>query len=476
LGKAAATPRKLAADMVLAGGKTRLSLDYESAALARLVFAETPNGLRLERGELSLGQAPLPGRDEPGLGLFVKLDELDTDAWRAWLREHAGQSQAASLSAVEINAAHWLYQGEDWGALMLAARGGGETWTGTVDCRYGEGRFQALFAPGQRPSLRLDLEALNFPKSAKNANGAKEEPAPSGEALNPAELPEVQARAKRLLWHGVDLGALELETQPSSGGLKLKKLILRKPDRLLSLNNGAWQRLKDQEETRVEGRLSLKDLGRALSEFELGDEIRATPLEARFSLAWQGAPQQAALRRAQGDIDLKLGRGGVLKLDPGLGRALGVLNLASLRRLLLLDFSDLFGKGLAYDSMEGRFHLENGQATTPGFLIDAVAAKILITGRVGLADKDFDQKVAVMPHTLASLPFAGAMVGGAALDLAQKLAGRESVHLSSSNYAIKGAWDAPTITRIEGNMPLDMLDRAWTNLKDFSGFGAEGEK
>jgi len=145
---------------------------------------------------------------------------------------------------------------------------------------------------------------------------------------------------------------------------------------------------------------------------------------------------------------------------------------------LMLDFSDIFGKGLAYDSMRGRFELGGGQARTNGFLIDAVAAVIMITGRVGLVQKDLDETVTVIPHAFASLPMAGAMVGGAAvgaaISMAGKLIGQDSVSIASNRYAIRGSWDSPQVSRIEGNMPLDVLDRAWSGLKNLSGFGSKG--
>jgi uncharacterized protein YhdP len=231
------------------------------------------------------------------------------------------------------------------------------------------------------------------------------------------------------------------------------------------------------DETKLDGKLKVNDLGNFLNLFGYDKEFYRTPTDAAFSLSWNGAPQQFSSASVAGEVRLNMGRGRSLQFEPGLGRALGMLNMNTLRRLLLLDFSDLFGKGLAYDSMEGVFQLGGGQARTKGFMIDAVAADILIMGRSGLVSHDLEETVSVIPHTAASIPLAGAIVGGAALgaviDMAHRLVGAEDVNLASTNYSVTGSWDNPQIKHIEGSMPLDMIDRAWSDFKTMSGMGGK---
>ena len=225
-----------------------------------------------------------------------------------------------------------------------------------------------------------------------------------------------------------------------------------------------------RDETKLQGKLKVNDLGHFLALLGYGKEVQSTPAESAFTLTWAGSPQQFSSAGAAGEVRLKLGRGSVLQVDPGLGRALGMLNLQTLRRLLVLDFHDLFGKGLAYDGMEGVFQLGGGQARTKGFVIDAVAADILILGRVGLANHDFDQTISVMPHTAASIPLAGAVI-----DLANRLVGGEDTHIASTNYSVTGTWDNPQIKRIQGNIPLEMINRAWSGIKDLSEVENQGK-
>jgi uncharacterized protein YhdP len=314
---------------------------------------------------------------------------------------------------------------------------------------------------------------LNLPKFPEAREGQ-----PPALSPDPAALPALQIHARHLLRQEVDLGELELLTEHWTSGMNIKRLSVIADNHQVAVKGG-WMRQDGFDQTKLEGKLKVRDLDSLLNLLGYPQEIHRTPAEAAFSLGWDGAPQQFSPASVDGEVRLTLGRGRVLQVEPGLGRALGVLNLQTLSRLLLLDFSDLFGKGLAYDSMEGVFQLGEGQARTKGFLIDAVAAEILIIGRVGLVSHDLEQTISVIPHKLASIPLAGAIVGGAAvgavIDMAHRLVGAEDVNLASTNYSVTGSWDAPQIKRIEGSMPLDMIERAWSDFKNMSGMGGKGD-
>jgi uncharacterized protein YhdP len=60
-------------------------------------------------------------------------------------------------------------------------------------------------------------------------------------------------------------------------------------------------------------------------------------------------------------------KGQFLKSEPGAARLLGVLSLQALPRRLMLDFSDVFGEGFAFDFVRGDVRIEQGVATTNNF-------------------------------------------------------------------------------------------------------------
>jgi uncharacterized protein YhdP len=140
-------------------------------------------------------------------------------------------------------------------------------------------------------------------------------------------------------------------------------------------------------------------------------------------------------------------------MGPGVGRLFGLVSLAELPRRLTLDFGDVFGKGLGFDSINGDFRLADGSATTNNLVIKGPAAQISITGRTGLRAKDYDQYVLVVPHVGNSLPVIGAVVGGpvgAAAGLAvQGLLGHGLNKTIGARYHVTGSWDKPVMTLVE---------------------------
>jgi len=472
LGKSAGDRVPLRAELELQAGKpTPLKLNYRDLA-AELWLAEPAQGFGFRRGRLSLGQEAPPPPEGGGLSAALALPALDASEWYRLWQSQGGTGDGASLASLNLKVAALSWNGRDLGQVGLRLERTGEGWEGEGSVPWGSGRFR--YQPGKTgpAALGFDLEQLVLPKEMLADAEAPSE-------ADPAKLPAVQGKSRKLVWHGVDLGSLELQTEPRKDGLKLAALSLRRARDTLKLA-GSWTRTGEAQETRLHGTLVTDDLGSLLADFGYAREIRDSPSKMRFALAWPGAPQEAGWDRMRGDLRLNLGRGSVLNVDPGLGRALGMLNLGTLRRLLMLDFSDLFGKGMAYDGMEGAFRLNDGQARSEAFLIDAAAARIFITGRVGLVTKDLDETVVVIPHALASIPVAGALMGGAAVGMAynfaQRLMGNETVNLASTTYRVRGSWDNPAVERIEGNMPLELINRMWSDVKLLSGFDPENEE
>jgi uncharacterized protein YhdP len=154
-----------------------------------------------------------------------------------------------------------------------------------------------------------------------------------------------------------------------------------------------------------------------------------------------------------GKLSVNVTDGRIPEVAPGVGRLFGLVSIVELPRRLTLDFGDVFGKGLAFDSIAGDFQLAHGNATTNNLEIHGPAAEISIKGRTGLRAKDYDQEVHVLPHVGNSLPIVGAVVGGpigaAAGFVVQGLLGRGLSHAAGARYRITGSWDKPVMTLIE---------------------------
>lgn len=162
---------------------------------------------------------------------------------------------------------------------------------------------------------------------------------------------------------------------------------------------------------------------------------------------------QFSLDKLNGDLSLDIRNGQLLELSPGAGRVFGLLSLQTLPRRLTLDFSDVFKKGFTFDRIKGSFLLERGDAYTTNLYLEGPAARIDISGRTGLSVKDYDQLVTVTPHVTASLPLAGALVGGpvagGVLYAIDKLFKTTIDKISQVQYTITGNWDEPRVVKLD---------------------------
>lgn len=140
-----------------------------------------------------------------------------------------------------------------------------------------------------------------------------------------------------------------------------------------------------------------------------------------------------------------------MAVQPGAGRILGLLNFYALPRRLTLDFRDVVNKGLAFDTLKGDFRIEDGNAWTDNLKIRGPSLRMEIQGRVGLAARDYDQKITIQPQVSSGVALAGTLAGGPAVGLAllvaQQLFKKPLAEMSELSYRLRGPWDNPTIDR-----------------------------
>jgi uncharacterized protein YhdP len=193
-------------------------------------------------------------------------------------------------------------------------------------------------------------------------------------------------------------------------------------------------------------------LGKLLNTLGFDPKLKQAPATISANLSWSGNPRHFNKTDVTGQLDLSIGEGRLLKVNPGLGRILGLLNVSALTRRLTMDFSDTFKKGFSFDKAEGAFNLDRGDAYTNDFMIEGPAGTIEITGRTGLVSQDFDQLVTINPAISTTIPVAGALAGGpavgVALVVAQKIFGKAVDKVSTSKYTVTGSWDNPRIERL----------------------------
>ncbi|HWP00123.1 MAG TPA: YhdP family protein [Methylococcus sp.] len=468
-----------------------IAFSYGEETSGILDLTADTSGFRLHSGRVAVGLSaqrlagpdlPLASDDGPGLRVAVRLPSLELAPWLDFRAENEVPA-GFELASLDLYIGQVFWRGWAKGPLQVQLRAKPGGYRGSLDSDRAKGEFEVEIEDGALSKIRSDLDFLKVPVLAEKPDATSLAPgsvASCPEFLSPHRLPALTLASRHVLWHGFDLGRLDLRVERQGTGVVLRSAVLRSDNHVLTVSEGEWMRQGQMDSTRLSGTIRVKDSGMLATQLGYAGVVRETPAEITYRLTWPDSPLCARAPKLSGEVEMNYGAGALLKVDVGIGRFLGLFNVGSIWRRLSLDFSDLFGEGMAYDRVSGKFRILQGRAETHGLLIDGVAAKILINGRIGLADGEVDQVVTVIPNTSIALPVAGVLAGGplgpavgAAAFLANKMLGGQVERVVQTHYLVRGNWENPVITRVHGNMPLDWVDRAWTGVKNISGFSEE---
>jgi uncharacterized protein YhdP len=278
----------------------------------------------------------------------------------------------------------------------------------------------------------------------------------------PQELPALDVIAEQFINKGKLLGRLELAAVPEGRDWRLDRLLLANPESTLTLD-GVWQLGLPRPLTRINLRLEASDIGKLLTRLGHPEGVKRGTATLEGSLSWNGSPYELDYPTMTGNLALEAAKGQFVKLDPGIGKLLGVLNLQSLPQRLSLDFRDVFSEGFAFDGIGGAVKIDRGNATTENFRVRGPAANIVMRGEVDLAQETQNLRVRITPQVTDSVAVAGALVGGpiagVAAYLAQKLLKDPFGQLVSFEYDVTGSWSEPTVKRVPRPAPAAATGR-----------------
>jgi uncharacterized protein (TIGR02099 family) len=448
LGKPAAAARRLSVELALPPeGLRPLGLRYGDILGLKLLL--DPDG-SARRGTVAFGDArpELPAKDV--LAIRGAAGGVDVDAWIGWCRERGVRPPAGSPPVdADLRVAEIRLMGAPVSAAELQIQQTAPGWVGSLRARELSGDFVLPSQP-DRGSARVKLDRLALELTEGEDEGAVPPKPPS--QTDPRGLPGLELQIGQISINGHPFGTLRLTAERVPDGLQVDELTVDGPAGRLR-GTARWSMQPSGAATMAGFALDTSDLGHIMVALGFADVIDRAPGQINGNLTWPGSPADFARERVDGKIDLKLGKGRFLDIDPGMGRLLGVLNIAALQRRLSLDFSDLFGKGLGFDEIKGHFEQRRGNMYTKDLVIRSPSSLIEITGRTGVAARDFDQQVTVTPSLGSAIPIAGAVAGGpvvgGALLIAQQLLSKQVDRIGQVRYSVKGPWGNPKIEVIK---------------------------
>ena len=445
---------------LIAGTQLPINLNYDQQLKANLLF-DTANK-KITSGSLLIGKGDA---DAPQADKFkIKFNQAKFSApiWLGVLDKlQMNNDKTQLLTDLEIHTPQLLWSEQPLGEFDLKLHRNADDWTGTLDCVAAKGRLQIPKDREANRKIKLDMEQIDL-TSLMKLNLPKQSQAQTGNK----KLPLFEVNSEKLLLRGVNLGKLVIDSERIGLGVKLKQFSVTAKEHTLSLS-GDWQIQNNEEITRINGQLNAEQFGELLAKLNLNDDLEETDAQINMALQWKGAPYQFSLSSLSGTMDLKAEGGRISSVEPGFGRLLGVLAMEQWLKRLTLDFGDLYKKGLSVNEITGHFVLNNGKATTDDLTVDAVPAKIRLTGELNLPLQTMDQEISVIPKSSDAVPIAGTIVGGIATVVAQTLTGEyEEGYYLRSKYRVKGKWKELNVIPLHEQDGL--LKKTWQDLTDFS--------
>jgi len=405
------------------------------------------NRWQIERGAVHAGSATALLPVEPGVELSGNLEMLRFDDWLA-LSEGDGDAAWQELyreAVLDVDSLSLF--GQIFPNVEVEAHRGEADWEIALSSPNIIGQINVPLDLSVGRPIALEMERLWLLES---------DPQDTGEP-DPRSIPSTTVNVVDFALGDMRFGSLYAELKSLPSGV-VAEPIKTQAEFFRIEGDGAWL-VHPNDDTLQQSRLKFSltgtDIEATLTDLGYERVIGGETITASADITWRGSPSADFLERADGEFHVAMNEGALLDIEPGTGRILGVVSIAALPRRLALDFSDVFDDGLAFDTLQGDFTIDDGNAYTCNLGLEGSVADMGVVGRTGFEGKDYDQLAVIRPHMSNLLALGGTVVGGPAVGGAMlifsQIFRKPLSFLGESYYQITGAWDEPDIKRIQGD-------------------------
>ncbi len=434
--------------------------DIVTAALGRrltaIFLSRNVNGRTIiDRGTVNFGKtAVLP--KQPGVWLKGHLAILDIDRWRAlWARMPDNSGLAAKLAGANLDLGQVTLFNRRFPALQVRARAmDGSRWQ--IVLRGPDANGIVNWQPQGNGKLVARLKYFFLPPAEPMLQALPEQTA----AQETRTFPALDIIVDKLRINRRALGKLVLAAAYNHKVLptttdddwRINRLSLSNTDFIFNAH-GQWLNWLSTPQTQLTLTLAIKNIGRFLGRFGYPGMVSRGTARLSGNVTWAGNPQHINYSTMSGKLALTADNGQFLKVDPGIGKLIGIISLQALPRRITLDFRDVFSEGFAFSHISSTLQLRHGVLASDDFTMRGPAALVNISGKTNLAKENQVLTVRVTPLLGESVSMAGALLGGPVVGitslLLQRILKDPIGHLVSYEYMISGTWDNPQVRKLK---------------------------
>lgn len=396
---------------------------------------------------------------KPGVNFSINDDNINVDDWLSAVIDLASYKPKKptentafldAMRSVNISASNPFFLGRNFGAMQLSTVSvDGSNWIGTVKGDNIEGTMQ-LSPRSEVGSYAVKLARLDLIDPPK----PDEPPKPVDHSLSPADYPVVSLQVDTLRVSGKNVGRLIFNGRPNGSEWMIEEMTL-KHNGIGTVARGNWQNTKDTGSvTSFDFATVIDEAGGALTDMDFDGIIRKGEGSIDGSLNWQGAPHEFDYSRLNGEFDLRLKDGELVKVEPGSGKLLGLLNFNAIARRLVLDFRDVFAAGLKFDRMQYTGLIADGEAIFRQAYIFTPAVFVRMEGKLDLGKELIDMEVHISPELGGNLTLLSALANptaGAVVYLTQRIFKDEMRESNFISYRALGTWKDFEMVELKSN-------------------------
>lgn len=425
----------------------KIAVNYGKVLDMKVVVKTQDKKLKVKRGHIVLGAENADWTSVDSLLIGGDISSLNASEWLEYLSQNVEKTHLPSLEL------HLLVHKLDMYGILF-----NETWLTTNSTvssdQWGfDGpnvRGRLIFPQTKGAPLKIELEYLKI--AANNA-----ETKTTFDFNSQAKYP-VSFYCKDLQYQQGHFGETSFTLSPRPYGYAIEDFSLGTNASELA-GQGEWHITKAGSRTEFQGKLSSNNMSKLFSDWGFPSAIREAQGTVRVDLHWPQNPFGFNASNIEGTASLRLTKGRILGVNPGLGRVMGLLSEENISRRLQFDFKDVTKKGFLFDTLKADFQLHKGIASTDLLLIDGPAAKITLKGTANLQNKMVDLEMGVTPHVGSGIPLAAAAlvtganpVLGAGVWVLDKITGSNLSKITGkiiqNRYHVTGTWDAPHMQEV----------------------------
>lgn len=397
----------------------------------------------------------------------IRLDELSIDRW-AELMHVPVSDQPSVLSEmatpaipkptnIDLDVQTLQLAGIEFHDVDLTARKKNLSWLLDVDSQEVKGKANYLKPYDLSVSLEhLHLYIPGFDEMTKERNSlfaSEDQAAPlisNFDRKFHAEMPNLTLNIDDFWLQGYKVGKVNVDLERRDNRLEWKNVTFSSGQNRVDMS-GWWELTKERSHSNLTMKVQGENNSDLMERFGITSGIQQAPFEIDAQLDWDGAPWAMKTQSLQGEVSSEFGKGVITEVS-GAARLLGLFSLDSIIRKMQLDFTDVFDKGMAFNSITGTGKIQDGVFITNDIVMDALAGEMQIRGIADMNTRLVDAEVKFTPDITSGIPMLTAFAVApqtALYVLAISTVISPVVEVFTQvNYEVKGPLDSPTVKEI----------------------------